>query len=888
MGKAGGVFILVHKKYISSELSDITLDPISEIVWAQVELAGCKRLILGCFYRPDHTDLDYMDKFGESLSSAKQNSNSHIWVGGDFNLPGINWEDQSVKAGDKYRPISSKFIDIINDHSLHQVVDKPTWIRDNTKNTDDLFLTNNPTLVNKVETLPGLGDHETVFVEISVKARLNKQTRRKIPLYRNADWPAFSDYISQAAQNFDADASLDQMWQKFKNEIQAGISKFIPTKLSGKKDRHPWVSNATKSLIKKRDKYYKIWKKSKDSKTRSHYKAIKYQVQRELRKDHWNYVESIVTSDSTDTSYGNTHSSPGKNFWTYIKSLKQDSNGVAPLKDRGQLISDAKGKAEILNKQYTSVFTHENTTNLPDLGPSPYPTMSPITVTAPGVHKLLCGLNPNKASGPDSIPPRLLKELALPLAPMLTAIFNKSLTSGSAPEDWKTANVTPIFKKGERFTPGNYRPVSLTSVCSKLLEHIMTKTILDHFDKHSILHDCQHGFRARRSCETQLVTFFHELAKTRLGGQQTDIIVMDFSKAFDKVPHKRLIQKLEFYGIRQNSLDWINSFLSNRKQRVVVDGEASQYADVLSGVPQGTVLGPLLFLAFINDLPNNLNSKVRLFADDCILYRPIVSHNDSLILQSDLDKLHAWETRWQMEFHPGKCKAMHITKSTKPIKHTYILNGTSLESVDTATYLGVDLASDLGWGPHINKIASKSNRTLGFLKRNLRVGPQKVKTVAYQAMVRPSLEYCSTVWDPHHQKRIHQIEMVQRRAARYVTRRYHNTSSVTSMLGDLGWETLETRRAKCRLCFMYKMVHGLVAIPATNYFTPVSGRTRRNHNVTFFQPHATRDYYKYTFFIWTIPLWNAMPAAVIETPSIEAFKRHLARATIPNLPTHTH
>jgi hypothetical protein len=267
-----------------------------------------------------------------------------------------------------------------------------------------------------------------------------------------------------------------------------------------------------------------------------------------------------------------------------------------------------------------------------------------------------------------------------------------------------------------------------------------------------------------------------------------------------------------------------------------------------------------------------------------ILYRNISSQADIHTLQSDLDHLHSWETDWQMEFNPDKCKVMHITRARKPFLHNYTLDGTSLECVDTSTYLGVDLSAQLDWGPHINKIANKSNRTLGFIKRNLQVGSQCVKEVAYQTLVRPSLEYCCTVWDPHQQNHIHQLEMVQRRAARFVTRRYHNTSSVSDMLEGLGWEPLKVRRAKYHLTLMYKIVHELVAVPASQYFIPHSTSTRQTHSSQFLHPYAKQNYYKYTYFIRTIPLWNLMPAALIDAPSKDAFKKQLVSNPLPTLP----
>ena len=232
---------------------------------------------------------------------------------------------------------------------------------------------------------------------------------------------------------------------------------------------------------------------------------------------------------------------------------------------------------------------------------------------------------------------------------MLTKIFNQSISLGRLPSAWTKANVTAIFKKGSRTDPANYRPVSLTSVCCKVLEHIIYSHVIHHLDKCHALHDAQHGFRAKRSCETQLLTTVHHIWEANEHVKQVDAIVLDFAKAFDTVPHSRLLHKLHHYGINGSLHNWISSFLQGRQQSVVIQGSPSRPAEVLSGVPQGTVLGPLLFLIYINDLPVGLNSKVSLFADDCVVYRPITSSADCESLQKDLKLLE----KLMILIHPG-------------------------------------------------------------------------------------------------------------------------------------------------------------------------------------------------------------------------------------------
>ena len=227
---------------------------------------------------------------------------------------------------------------------------------------------------------------------------------------------------------------------------------------------------------------------------------------------------------------------------------------------------------------------------------------------------------------------------------------------------------------------------------------------------------------------------------------------------------------------------------------MVLDGERSYSAPVVSGVPQGSVLGPSLFLFYINDIPCGLTSKVRLFADDTVVYLAVTSKEGAATLQNDLTKLERWEKRWQMQFHPGKCQVLTITRKRKPLISPYILHGQVLEQVSSAKYLGITFTSDMRWNKHISNITTKANQILGFLRRNVQVSSSRLKTTAYTTLVRPLVEYSPTVWDPHTQENIKRVEMVQRRAARYVTKRYHNTSSVTNMLQELGWTTLEERR----------------------------------------------------------------------------------------------
>jgi len=348
--------------------------------------------------------------------------------------------------------------------------------------------------------------------------------------------------------------------------------------------------------------------------------------------------------------------------------------------------------------------------------------MSEINISANGIKSLLDRLKPHKATGPDNVSARFLKEFSSEITPALTLIFKTSLRQGSLPEDWLHAYIVPAYKGGnkDKNLPENYRPVSLTSICCKTLEHIVYSNVMSHLNKNKVLSSYQHGFRENRSCVSQLLITVNDFARNLNDQKQTDTILLDFSKAFDKVNHFKLCLKAAHYGIRGSTLKWIEAFLHNRTQQVVLNGKFSEKASVLSGVPQGTVLGPLLFLIYINDMPAYVQSNIRLFADDAYLYRTIANINDPLSLQDDLTSLQEWERLWDMEFHPQKCK--HL-----PITSTYSIHNEELENVLKAKYLGVTIDKKLKWNTHVESICNKANQKRSFLQRNLRNCSREVK-----------------------------------------------------------------------------------------------------------------------------------------------------------------
>ena len=873
----GGVFILVSSRLESSQPENLQLNDRSELVWVEVKIPGTKNLFLCSFYRPPRSrQPDLFSELDECLRLIP--GNAHVWVGGDFNLTSIDWKKHTVEQYPTDGTLCRELLDLSLEHNLTQVVSRPTRLTLDSQTMTDLFFTNNPSLVNTSKVIPGISDHEAIYIESSLRPFINKSVPREIFQYNKANFDMIKQKLSEKENDFDnlvPDSSCNDLWESFKNTLISLMDEFIPKKtIRNKKNHKPWITPHIRTLHRRLSRLLKRTRQTNDPSIRQRYLKTKANVQRIRRQSYWHYINNII--DPPDEEGEQRGPSNQKRFWHYIKSLRRDNCGVSPLRDHeGKLNSAPLDKANILNHQYESVFTKEDPSSIPSLAGEPYPDMADIEISEEGVKKLLKNLNPHKATGPDGLPAKILKECANEIAPFLTKIFRKAFEEGNVPEDWKKASVTAVFKKGDRHNAANYRPVSLTSLCCKIQEHILTSNIRRHLAKHNILTNSQHGFRERRSCETQLLTLAHELASNLDKGSRTDLIILDFAKAFDKVPHQRLLGKLSFYGIRGQALEWIRAFLSNQTQEVMVDGARSSPAPVISGVPQGTVLGPILFLLFINDLPNDLTSNVRLFADDCIVYRRISSRNDCDLLQKDLNILNDWERKWGMEFHPKKCNVLSCTTARKPFHYDYTLKGHTLAYEQTSKYLGVDLTSNLSWHPHIDRITKKACNMIGFLRRNLQTSNRQTKTNAYNTLVRPHVEYCSTVWSPHTKELIGEIEKVQRRGARYVCNKYGREDSVSGMLEELGWESLESRRTKTQLTFMYKIINNLVDITPQPYLEPGNARTRSNHNLKFRQIQTKRDTFKFSFFPRTIPIWNSLPASSAEAPSLASFKREI-------------
>lgn len=478
-------------------------------------------------------------------------------------------------------------------------------------------------------------------------------------------------------------------------------------------------------------------------------------------------------------------------------------------------------------------------------------------------------LKPGSAAGPDRLGAQLLQELSSQIASPLATVMRKSVEEGVIPED-----VTAIFKKGSKSSPENYRPISLTSVCCKMLESILKDEIVSHLERNKLIRPSQHGFLRGKSCVTNLVEFLEKVTAQIDAGKPVDVVFLDFAKAFDKVPVERLLKKLQGHGIGGHLLRWIRAWLTGRRQKVVLNGKASDWADVLSGVPQGSVLGPLLFLIFINDLDDSAQvvETVSKFADDTKLAQTVESDEDCEKLQSALNNLMDWARKWGMQFNVSKCKIMHLGHNNR--KHTYHMGSNQLTSTEEEKDLGVIMNCKLKPSSQCCKAARTAQTVLGQISRAFHFRDRTVFLQLYKQYVRPHLEFSVQAWSPWQQADIEVLEKVQRRAIQMISGL--KSQVYEERLIELEITTLEERRHQADMALMYKIVTGKEAVEPETWFRPAAGGARENRSAA--DPlnvrvnHGRLEVRRNFFSVRVTETWNKIPRRIKEMRTVGGFK----------------
>jgi hypothetical protein len=848
--RGGAVLVAIRNELRSSRKLSLEGEQ-SEHLMIELYPANCTKFMLGVFYRPPNSDANTLMELRDSLDRLEESC--QLVLVGDFNLPNIDWSmdfpSPTSQAGFK----EDIFCDIIADQFLYQKVEGPTHLLGNKL---DCVLCNVPELVTNVNCVNPTdlfpSDHYLIDFDIKLCFEKAKPVRRTVYDFKNADFNGAREYLLYAALDSSVtdDADVDTCWRVWKDLFLSAIDQFVPTKTVIDTNTPPWIDREVRHLINKKYTALRRYRQKRTEERKHKLRKLTQETKNLIKLKREQYLEKVQESFTK---------SP-KSFWSYHKHILRNRNSPPANTYNNVTATTPDKKAELFNKYFASVFLPRSTSNNADLIMSSKTDqeLSQIQISEYEVEQCLNNLDTSKAYGPDGIPPRLLKECSKEISPSLCRLFNKSLATGCVPVEWKQANVLPIHKKNCVEPVTNYRPISLLSIVSKVLERCVFNNIYPFV--HALINNVQHGFLRNRSCVTQLLGVLHDIGKNLDQNKQVDMLYLDFSKAFDSVDHDILLYKLQKHGINGVLLRWFESYLNDRWQRVVIEGAASTWSPVTSGVPQGSILGPLLFIIFINDLPDNVSYSTNsaLYADDSKLYREVTSISDCQSLQDDLTELEKWSIDSRMKFNTEKCKVLTVTRKHTPLEFSYQLYGNKLLVCKEEKDLGILVSRDLKWGAHILNMVAKANRMLGLLKRTcLSITNIRVRRSLFLTLVKSQLAYGSEVWCPSSRSQLSKkIEGVQRRATLWILGIKRGDMTYVERLIKLKLIPLVYDRERKDIVFYFKCKNNLIDLDISQYVETMSSRTRASTSCLLRTALCRTSTFKNSYFVRIVKLWN--------------------------------
>jgi len=876
--RGGGVCILVRRKYQAVPI-------VFKADYCELEIIGVTfhdfhpKLDIFAVYRPPNRDCEakqYMQLLIDCLKTSTSNTNMHVIVG-DFNLPQIEWNTLACPSDAIHNP----FLEFIIQHSWIQLVNFPTRCQ----NVLDLVITDVAQVVTQVTCKPPIAcsDHVTVEILLALTSRNSKHVpvSAQTPAHNQRYLWHFADYDSMCKYLFTIDWSnvvcynpeVSQLWATFSTILSTAVNAAVPTALNNH-NRHNMTnarhSRMVHNCVTLKRKYWKeLAERPWDSLLRQKYRDVVYKYRKALQQYHTVVEERLISTNQLGA------------FYRYINKRITNSTSVGAIVQNDAVLTDDSSKANALNDHFASVYTVDDGITPVCKEMELTTTLDAITVEVSEVMSSIDRLKNNCSSGPDGFPPVMYRRLKQCLSVPLTLMYNQFLSVGYVPLEWRTAHIVPVHKKGTTGDVNNYRPISLTCVSSKILERIVANRILDYLVSNNILHPAQHGFMKQRSTCTNLLESVNDWTLCVQTKQQVSIVYVDFTKAFDVVSHNKLFSRLHSYGIRGSLLIWLKNFLTGRTHQTKVGCDLSDVAELLSGIVQGSGMGPCMFLIYINELLTELskyNITVKAFADDVKMYVQILDDLDVQRLQLAVDVLCQWATSWQLSISINKCCVLNVGKSVCDVSIS--INDGVVPVVESARDLGVQITKSLSPSVHINDIVSRANQRAAAILRAFVSRDVRLLMRAFITYVRPIVEYNSSVWSPSSVGDIESVERVQRR----FTKRLPGLKNMSydQRLKFLDVPSLELRRLRADLYWCYKILFGLVTVTSDAFFTKNFCTSTRGHQYKLYKHHTSACVRSNFFAERVVNEWNNLPESV-DFSTLSRFKRTIKRVRFSNI-----
>lgn len=900
--RGGGVALYCHSSLAVTRLENLEIGEI-EWVWAKIKVNDIS-LIICCIYIPPHVSAESQDLFleylTESINLAQTFNPTNIIVMGDFNAGNLYLKNSFLN----HTPITSferKLYQAANVLGLSQTIEEPTRVQDNTHNLRDLCFVKNRDMLEDQGLLSSFShlDHFPIYISIKVKIHPPDLASKTVWDYEKMDVNRLTNILMTSNWEDIVDRDIDAAVDEFTTTLLSAAEAAIPSKIiSSKSKDKPWMTASIKRSIKKRDRLFKIAKEMQKKFAYPNQPANSNQPEVKIAWQKWREQRNHTTSEirrhkniyfeGKSRQLLQCKNNPHK-YHSILREMtgRFKENEIPPLvTEKGQIINEEIEKADALNNFFALQSTLEGSdkeiqqSNQPD---NPIPEIGPVQITQQEVLNELNNLNSNKSTGPDNIPPKLLKLTALLICEPLSKLFNKSLQVGVFPCSWKLANIKPIFKnKGSPSDISCYRPISLLSCISKIFERIIFRKIYQHLTDNDLLTERQSGYRPGHGTQLQIFYLSHKLYESLDKGQDFTTIYLDISRYFDKIWHKGLLYKCKHEFGLNTLLTWLKSYLGNRKQRVSIRNSHSSLLTLNAGCPQGSVLGPLLALLYLNSLSKLTENDVLSFADDTSLHASFST--DSLqsaqnSLQSDLDKIHQYGQDWLITFNPLKTIQQTFSLKNQNLAPKLHFGGQPIPVVDQHKHLGITFSKDLRYKEHVNKIIRKVNITLSPIYPVAKFLTRSVLDQIYKTYVRPHFDYCDIIYDGHITTYdAIRLERLQNRAARLVTWTHFRTPT-DKLKEDLGWENLETRRKMHKLGFLHNLLNNPNIPQYIKNLIPLTRqneteRPLRNSEMRTILEHNTLSFKK-SFLPSTIELWNRLSPDVRSTTSKKPFRHKI-------------